>query len=215
MGKATLRQKVLPFDRPLERFGQFDIVGPHRYDIVGVRVGARAAPSWSRAQEYFAPGDFEILSQTEKLSRDSFERMDAGVSVGAAFVDAPVNSMKIAEVVYETRIIDSPWDTRGLPAFVLSRAVQILVGMRSAKAASLLWRGGRFKFARDEPRSNGITLGDEVYAVATVDTLTERSDIAPRTTKGAAKLAIKDEARRGRPSRGLHVVPAHELQEAA
>ena len=38
---------------------------------------------WHAVGDHFAPGDFEELSDTEKLSRDSFEEMHAGVRVGA------------------------------------------------------------------------------------------------------------------------------------
>ncbi|HEY7618112.1 MAG TPA: DUF6603 domain-containing protein, partial [Solirubrobacteraceae bacterium] len=87
MGSATLRQKVLPLDRALERFGQFTIQGPNRYDVVGVTVGDAAADDWGVVTDHFAPGDFENLNETDKLSRPSFEDMDAGVRVGSDFVD--------------------------------------------------------------------------------------------------------------------------------
>src|SRR5262249_21905579 len=89
MGAASLRQHVLPCNRPLERFGEFEIIGPNRYDVAGVKLGQNDAPDWTIASDDFAPGDFEALSETDRLSRDSFESMAAGVSVGGGLVQAP------------------------------------------------------------------------------------------------------------------------------
>lgn len=215
MGAAALRQHVLPFNRPLERFGEFDIIGPNRYDVAGVKVGQNGAPDWTLANDDFAPGDFEALSETDRLSRDSFESMAAGISVGGDLVQAPQDSAKLATVTYETRIIDAPWDARVLPTFALSRAVQLFTVLRGAKSLSGFTRSGRGKFAREDKRARGITLKAETYAVATIDTLVRRADIAPPTTRGAAHLAIKTKLVRGRQPRDVHVVPSHELTGVA
>jgi hypothetical protein len=217
MGAATLRQHVLPLNRPLERFGEFAIEGPDRFDVTTIRVGQDeiANSDWSIAEDEFAPGDFEALSETDRLSRDSFERMAAGVAVGGDLVDAPQNLMKVAKVAYETRIIDegAPGRVRVLPTFDLPRAVQLSTGGRGAKVRSLFVRSGRAKFAREAARPLGVTLGPETYAVATTDTLVLRADIVAPTTSGAARLAVKSEVGRG--ARGLQVVPTHELESAA
>jgi hypothetical protein len=219
MGAATLRQHVLPLNRPLERFGEFAIEGPDRFDVTTIRVGEDeiANSDWSIAEDDFAPGDFEALSETDRLSRDSFERMAAGVAVGGDLVDAPQNLMKVAKVAYETRIIDegAPGRVRVLPTFDLSRAVQLSTGGRGAKACSLFVRSGRAKFAREAARPLGVTLGPETYAVATTDTLVLRADISTPTTSGAAHLAVKSKVGRGAAARGLQVVPTHELESAA
>jgi hypothetical protein len=211
MGAATLRQKVLPLDRPLERFGQYEIVGPHRYDIVGVKVGDAPASGWSATKERFAPGDFEALSATEQLSRDSFEEMDAGVSVGGDFVDAPLAAMKIATIDYETSILDSPWGGRALPVSHLERGFQLVSILRGAKARSSFARTGAHKFAAVDRRAKAVALVAERYAVATVDALAKSADFSSGVTKGAASIALKTAGTRG----GLQVVPLHELEAAA
>ena len=127
MGSATLRQKVLPFNRPLERFGEHAIVGPDRFDLVEVRIADRPAEKWEITTEHFAPGNFEALSETEKLSRPSFERMDAGVSVGGRRISAPMGAMKVAKLEYETKIIDAPWSIRTLGHFLLDREAQAVL----------------------------------------------------------------------------------------
>jgi hypothetical protein len=208
MGAAVLRQKVVPLNRTLERFGQYAISGPNRFDVAAVEVGDRPANTWATTTDHFAPGDFEQLSDSEKLSRDSFEPMDAGVRVGTTMVDAPLAAMKTAMLEYETKIIDTPWRSRVLSRSRLDRAAQLLLADTGAKAGSPLARAGRGRFARDEPRPPAVVLDAERWAVATTATLAARPDVAARVTKGAAHVALKHTA-----AAGLQVVAEHELQE--
>ena len=209
MGVATLRQKVVPLNRTLEKFGAYAISGPDRFDVKDVLVGDDPAGSWDTVDDHFPPGDFEELSESEQVSRDSFEDMVAGVKVGAATVDAPMPEIKTAPLEYETRIIDAPWRTRPLPRFQLDRVVQ-LAGVRLGSAGAP--GSGRTRFARDDGRAAGVTLGPELYAVATTDSLAAVPDLAAGVTKGAAHLAVKH-APAGAAT-GVQVVPAHELEEA-
>jgi hypothetical protein len=211
MGAATLRQKVLPFNRTLERFGEFAIQGPTRYELDDVSVGATPTSAWTVARDHFAPGDFEALNETEKLSRPSFEEMDAGVAVGGDFVDGPLGAMKIAALEYETTIIVSPWDGRSLGIFLLDRALQLFTTFRGSKAFSLVARTGTSKFAAAVDRAPAVKLGAEEYSIATVATLEHRTDFAGAVTKGAAFAELRD----GGAPAGLQVVPTHELEDAA
>jgi Family of unknown function (DUF6603) len=208
MGVATLRQKVVPLNRTLEKFGAYAISGPDRFEVKDVLVGDTSAGSWDTVNDHFPPGEFEELSESEQVSRDSFEDMVAGVRVGAATVDAPMPEIKTAPLEYETRIIDAPWRTRPLPRFQLDRVVQ-LAGVRLGSAG--VPGSGRTRFARDDGRVGAVTLGPELYAVATTGTLAAVPDLAAGVTKGAAHLAVKH-APAGAAT-GVQVVPAHELEQ--
>lgn len=213
MGSATLRQKVLPLNRPLERFGEHAIEGPDRFDLADVRIAGTSATKWQTTTEHFAPGQFEALSETEKLSRPSFERMDAGVSVGGGRVAAPLGAMKVAQLEYETKIIDAPWNVRTIGYFLLDRGIQLMTVLRGSKTLSTLANSGADKFASWLRREPGIVLEAEQYTVATTDTLTARPDIAAGVTQGAAAVALKHGPVAMR--RDLQVIPTHELTEAA
>jgi hypothetical protein len=206
-GAATLRQNAVPLDRVLERFGQHELSGPNRFDLVEVRVGGRSTRGWTPVTEHFAPGDFEELSDAEQLSRDSFEEMHAGVRVGAELVDAPVRAVKVAAVDYETKLVDAPWRTRDGSPFRPERDTQLAMAATGATAASPLAAAGRGRFARDVPRAPAVTLAPERYTVASTDTLTALPDVAAAMTRGEAYRALK---RRG--AAGAQVVPEHELE---
>jgi len=209
MGVATLRQRVVPLNRTLERFGQFPITGPDRFDVVDVLVGDDPAGSWRTVTEHFAPGDFEALSPTEQLSRDSFEPMDAGVRVGSDTIAVPADEVKTAPLDYETRIIDAPGRVRPLGRFRPDRLVQVIGALTGAKARSVPGAGGRGRFARDDGRRGGVRLEPERFTVATRATLAPRTDVAAGVTRGAAHLALKHTPATA--ARGLQVVPTHEL----
>lgn len=206
MGAATLRQKVLPFNRTLERFGQFSIEGPNRYEIESVSVGGVSATGWAVARDDFAPGDFEDLSETEKLSRPSFEPMDAGVRVGGDSVGASLDALKLAKLEYETKIIDSAWAVRSLGRVMLERAVQLHTVLRGSK-----WQAtasGPAKFSEPVKRPPGVVLEAESYGFAGVDTLAPQG--GGGQTKGAALRALED---RGA-AEELQVVPEFEYEPA-
>jgi hypothetical protein len=210
MGSATLRQTVLPLNRPLERFGQYEIQGPDRFDLRDVSVGDSPATHWETVRDHFPPGDFEDLSETEQLSRPSFEEMDAGVSVGGDFVDAPLAALKQARLDYETRIIDAPWHDRPAPRAPLERTLQLTAVARGSRATSAWENTGSGKFTPAVPADRGVVLAPETYGVASLDTLSARSDLGTGLTKGAAYGARKRAGDRA----DLQVVPAHELAGA-
>ena len=196
-GSASLRQRVLPFNRTLDRFGQYSIVGPSRFDVATVLVDGQPVLT-APVEDHFAPGDFENLSQTDQLSRDSFEEMQAGVRLVAPTLPAP--TVKAAKVEYETKLIDTKWRSRTLPRFPILREIQLAMGGVAAAAT------GRARFARSQPRPPAVVLAPERYGVATVDTLTPRDDIAAGMTKGAAIVALRHAAG----AAGLQVIPEHE-----
>ncbi|MET9735776.1 DUF6603 domain-containing protein [Streptomyces sp. NPDC006458] len=207
MGSATLRQTVLPLNRPLERFGQYEIQGPDRFDLRDVSVGDSLTTDFDVVREYFPPGDFEDLSETEQLSRPSFEEMDAGVGVGGDFVDGPLAALKSARLEYETRIIDAPWQDRPAPRAPLEREFQLVTVARGSRAVSAWENTGSGRFTAAVPADRGVVLAAETYGVASLDTLAARDDLGTGLTKGAAYGARK----RAGDRTGLQVVPAHEL----
>jgi hypothetical protein len=201
-GAATLRQKVLPLWRTLEMFGQYAISGPDSFAVARVSLDGRTA-HFAPVTDFFVPGDFEKLSATDQLSRDSFELMDAGIRVDNG-IQAPVESTKVASLAYQTKIIDSSWRSRNLPVTHLDLSAQLAAAESGAAGRATT---GRARFARRDGRTAGVVLGAEEYTVATSDTLTPRPDIAAALTKGAARSAARRSA-----LPGLQVLPRYEVE---
>src|SRR6185503_5138638 len=81
------------------------IVGASRFDVSNVRIGA-AVVAHVPQLDFFAAGQYQNLSDAEKLSRDSYELMDAGVAIASNAVS--VGDLRETPLVYETKIIDAP-----------------------------------------------------------------------------------------------------------
>lgn len=76
----VFRQASVPLGRKLEKFGAGPVKGAARFDLDRIEVGREKVnkKEWLIEQEPFAASMFEELSDDERLSRPSFEKMDAG-----------------------------------------------------------------------------------------------------------------------------------------
>jgi hypothetical protein len=223
MGGLTLRQKAVPLDRTLTRFGEAPLAFPHRFAPVldQVQVGVGAVPRPGLVQDAFAPAQFEELSDADKLSRPSFEQMDTGLTLASERVECTLGGgVRGLDATYETVTIDAPkrppTPVPGGP-WTLSSAQQLSVLDRAAAARSALLRTGLERFAPPPDAEPLARLDEEAFLVVGTEDLAPRPDVLKEpTTKGAAFQAL-DAWLAGRPEdRGaLQVVPVHELETVA
>ena len=209
---VTLRQTVLPLGRQITRFGASQPGGgATRFDPQTVTV-AGAVPRFAPVQDLFAPAQFEAMSDDEKLTRPDFERMDAGLTVGREVV--ALGAGVSAPLAYETRIIDSTFETR--PAEDYHPRHDLLVAsVLGAGLLAPLRGGGPAKFAPPPAQPPLVGVAPERFVVVSTLDLSERRDIALPATKGAAFQALavhlaSHPADRGR----LEVVSLDELAAA-
>jgi hypothetical protein len=98
LGQLALHQRLLPFNKRLSRFGgALPSQGPVTYRLSGITVdigGSSGSPASSGTLtpvvDDFAPGQYDDLTDDEKLSRPAFESMEAGARVGLAAWQLPV-----------------------------------------------------------------------------------------------------------------------------
>ena len=84
LGTVALRQRLLPFGKRIARFGSaVPEGGAVMFALTGIEVGGRM-DAVTPLLDDFAPGQYEALSEDEKLSRPAFERMQAGVAAAAS-----------------------------------------------------------------------------------------------------------------------------------
>jgi hypothetical protein len=219
VGGLTLLQKVAPLNRTITIFGEAPLPGPVRFapELGQVKVGAApltAAPVL--IGDSFAPAQFERLADHEKLSRPSFERMDAGLSLASGSVECTVGGgIRGLDADYETVTIDAPQQppTPVPGKYTLSAAQQLSVLGRAAAARSELLTTGLERFAPQPTAQPSVRLDDERFLVATTAKLQPRPDVLQEpSTKGAAFAALNRWlAARPEDRRLLQVVPANEL----
>lgn len=212
VGGLTGRQKAVPLHRTLSKFGEAALPAAVRFDVDVIRIGTAQASSWNAVQEPFAPGPFEQMSDSQKLTRSAFERMDAGVSVSSdALAIGSAADVKGADATYETKTIDAL--DKPLGKYTVASNHLLSVALGGAAGHGLLGNTGNARFAPPFGAKPAVSLDDEGWVVISTADFEARSDIltAP-TTKGAAYHAL-DAWLQGHPhERGvIEVAPVHEM----
>jgi hypothetical protein len=202
LGGVGVRQRVVPLNRKITRFGEAAPAGPERYQLGAVEIGGAAAGTPTTLQEHFAPAQFETLTDQEKLSRPAFERMDAGFDVAADFID--VGPVVGADLHISTIIADRPDVPAATEAMPETRVSAGLAS--SASARPPLVSGGTAAYAPPPGAPPAAQLADERWVVVSRATLAPVA-LAAAASKGAALHALGDYVVAHPKSEALQVVP--------
>ncbi len=193
-GGLAVQQKVLPLNKPLDKLGEARIEGDRRFDLSHVRIGGETA-THTVQRDFFAAGQYQNLSDAEKLSRDSYELMDAGVVIAGDALT--IGALREAPLTYETIIIDAPDpDTVRFRDFLVRRLGPVTLTrtefsrMAERAAHEFVPRIGLERYAPAE--GTRLRIEDESYVVASTDTLEKHGTIVQTMTKGAAHDALRD-----------------------
>ena len=85
MGTLTVRENVVPLDLPITRYGNATPSDGNLFAITDVQING-AETAQQPFPEFFAPGQFNDLSDADKLSLPSFESETAGAIIGSSAV---------------------------------------------------------------------------------------------------------------------------------
>lgn len=202
LGTLTVKQGVVPLDLDISRFGQAPPAGARRFTITDVTVGEDQQVERS-VRDFFAPAQFLELTDDEKLSRPSFEPMDAGVTfLSDAIVFTPDTRdwLQAEAIEFETRILDKGTnvaesddeeDEQGQTLFY--RVSPLLLGRQSrfgAAGSSELRRTGRARYhtgaAKHRMAREGWTIVDREQL--SEQPVTGARDRAPTYSEAVAEL---------------------------
>ena len=158
LGTLTVKQSVVPLNLDISRFGQAAPAGARRFTITSVSLGGDRTRHLSPVRDFFAPAQFFEMSDDEKLSRPSFEPMDAGVSIGSdatsSSVPIPSDWLEVKAIEFETWILDKGKNVvreqrSGGPERILYKLSPMLLGKQArfgAAGSSDLRRTGKAKY---------------------------------------------------------------------
>jgi hypothetical protein len=209
-GSVTFRQKVVPLNFAIDKFGEATPTGALHYDLSAVRLQGAALASAERTlvKDMFARAQYRKMSDHEKLSIPSYEPFDSGLSVTDQNVSrgAPLGR----DVEYETVLIDSRWESRAAGRYPLPLGHQLAMLKGGAQQLSDLRNTGFARFATATPKQ--FQMDDEQYVVVSSDDLTAQAALlAFPTTKGGAFDALASHLRAHPGDRDKYqVVPLHE-----
>lgn len=189
VGVLKVREKVVPLDLQISLYGNATPSDGNYFSISDVVVNT-TDEARQPIQDYFAAGQFLMLSDADKVSAPSFEKYDAGVSIGSAGIVTGSDSPRT--VVYEERYIDDyNAFSRFTRLYAMPASVHASLVRMGAAAASPLKNSGTFKFATGVTGS-AVKANDAAYVITSVVDLSIRSDIAEAagTTFFGARAAL-------------------------
>jgi Family of unknown function (DUF6603) len=132
LGTLQVRQRVVPLERTLDRFGSDVPAGARLFRIAHATLAGDAAET-EPLDDLFAPAQFTALSDDEKLSQPSFAPMRSGVRVGEH--DVAHGAAVTADVVFEQRVVPAPGRPAPAPVAVPLTADVLLTLADSSAAA--------------------------------------------------------------------------------
>ncbi len=219
-GRLEVRQNVVPMAVAIETVSNAPVKGHDLFDIDALLVNGVEVET-EPAEEHFARGQFEKLSDKKRLSVPAFERMQAGVrSTGATVrLDGAIEPVPVrydSILIGEDRIAKRQATGGEIGPEVARKVLRTGAARRAAASA-----GPRANFGGGKAPPK-ISCPEERYCVAIARTLS-RAQLAPvlnvdnrNLTRMAAdqKLVEQIALEPGRASE-LIVVAEFEIQEAA
>jgi Family of unknown function (DUF6603) len=129
LAQLAVKQKVVPLEVEIAKFGDAKPADANRFNITGFSVN-ESSVHFDRVRDFFAPAQFLNLSDDEKLTAPSFEPMVAGVSAGDdsfIFTGDPEDIISDDAIVFETIILDKANDTKSKSANTFSINPALLI----------------------------------------------------------------------------------------
>jgi hypothetical protein len=208
-----VHEQIVPLDLAITHFGEAVPSGATEFSITDFRVGNQST-AYTAVKDDFAAAQFFDLSDSDKLSRPSFERYDAGAIMNGTLV---TNGTSFAKTIdYESFFINTPGVVtvdEGVPQPFPWTALPIVMRTGSA-ALKAISRAGKLRYAAP---GNPIVVAEPVFTLASTSTLAAvTTPAAAGTTYSDAAAALKSALAASPPLRDtLQIVASHELIKVA
>ena len=170
-GVIQVSQKVVPLYLSINKFGEnVPKPGQTYFEIEALKIGNDIFPT-SELKEQFAPAQFNKMTDSEKLSKKSFEKLRSGVKLkGSDKLEA--SYVAAMDAAYELSYVP---DTRGFVIFMILEFLVELLHKNSAASKSALSYEPKRRSALDAPQ---MSTNSESFVIANADTLTmHRKDL--------------------------------------
>lgn len=215
-GVLTISQKIVPLGMTISKYGNQRPSGPAHFTLQNVKVEGLSVGSLASVKEHFAAAQYLSLSDSEKLSRASFELMNSGVKAqnteGLTFQRY---TKRVLE--HETILIDTQRKRKKLDPVdrITTKKAELNAEARlSAVAKTSLSSSKKSAAVVNDKKMN---VAQERYVIVNRDNLTKFT--TPANTQGFLKesqaeaLSALGEVLRSTPElrEDLIVVPEYEM----
>jgi len=201
LGGLTVRQRVAPLDVSIQRFGSSPVEGARRFSITEVRCGEDAVDEekLESVRDSFAAGQFFDLTESQKLSRPSFEPYVSGVAL--RFDGFRVDGLAVGEAAplgYKLVVVDEEEDGSAPEGVTLDAETAAALAHGGAAAHAETRRSGPNRFAAPaatvKVKDRGFAVVPEADALAgpaaVAPTYAEALEEAERLAGDGAALAV-------------------------
>ncbi len=212
-GSLVVQQKLLPLTVKIDKVGtqktsDIQKVAITHADSSGVGLDI------SHVDEDFARGQYQNLSNAEKLSKPSFEKMPGGVKISLGGVNIKNGNMVRKKVAYEITIVDKeiqkPLKKGLLYAQFGVLYANFLRGNSAAKSVLSKAYGEKL-----QPFSEKIQTAEDGFTVAFQRDNRAFSTASSFSSEMAAQTFMDEQiARNPSLGRSIHIVPNYELQQS-
>ena len=189
-GILSFDQKVVPLNVPITKFGK-QVPANHNKFTIDITNMADESFDTSSSKEFFAPANFFNLTDSEKLARKSFEKMDAGVKItsGETYQSSYFGNFQLEyeHIVYDTRTNRS---VEGLTAE--SQVVYQALVNNNAVANS---NQGQAQTVTSNFAPSQVKVNQEAFAIANVDDLSIHNHLGEDlafSSEAEAQLALEE-----------------------
>ena len=213
-GGVCFHQKVVPLNRRITKFAEAKPSGADHYNLDRVRIGPQGKEepvSPAVLYDFFAPAQFEEMTDSEKLSRPSFAKMDSGMSLAGDIVDAG-DKLTTIEIGYETKIIVEDVGSQDGDLYTLKKSHQLSMILKGVGANSPLSKRGFEKFANKTRET--AKFDEETYVIVSAEDLSATGlgkDRAPLSKDAAYQVLYDYLSQNPQEKNRLQVVPAAEV----
>jgi hypothetical protein len=206
VGSLQVREKVVPFEQPITKYGNARPTDGTYFTIASVTVDSKPEPqSW--LTDEFAIGQYTDLSDDQKVTAQSYQPMKSGVTIGSA--DLVFSRDVPCIVAYQDGYIDDDQTALRLGRFAgMTAAIHNAYARLGAGFVSAARTKGVTAFTPAGTISAVKTDGLK-YVVASTDDLSVRTDVLGQpTTHLGATTALQAHLASNPGARGLLQVVA-------
>jgi uncharacterized protein DUF6603 len=106
LATLTLRQRVVPLDYSITRFGTARPSGSRRFHLTVTTTSGPALPTPTILQDAFATAQFRDMTDDDKLTAPAFTQFNSGLRFGTDQVSYDDTQVLETAIVYETALSD-------------------------------------------------------------------------------------------------------------
>lgn len=209
-GALVLSQNLLPLNFIIDKIGNQPSLDVKEIKIPGAAAGTDQF-TVVKHEEFFARAQYKNMSDAEKLSLPSFQKMEAGVRLSLSKTTTQAGAMVMRTIRYELKILDK--ESKLFTLFF--RVSSVLLGLFMIGGAAKRSTLSKEQKSKYQPFKEKPVLSEEGYSVVGVK---DNKQFNGQSSFGSEAMARdyldRETAKDPGLKKQLHIVPNYEMNKA-